>query len=288
MKKCADNLVSNSVAATTRKSYDAAVAKLYSFCRSHNIEAKYCLHKTTVELFLVSLYNKKLCHGSLLSAVSAIKHYCKSKGHEVNFDTPRLKLLLKGVKRLQVVSHRPTNGLSVRELSKILQASESLDNSLQSCVKAMFSLAFFGFLRPSEFASAPATPQHQLRRGAIKFTNKAVIVTFSSYKHSSGKPVVVKVERQEGCYVCPWNYLWRYLESTSISNNDLLFPHSVAFVQNVLNRCVKMANIGTRLTLHSFRRGGATWASLQGWSVIRVQSHGRWKSDGYKCYIKSS
>lgn len=288
LKRNADHLVYNSVASTTRKSYEAVIRKMYSFCRNHNIKAKYCFHRDTVELFIVSLYNNKLCHGSLVSAVSAIKHYCKMRGYDFDFDTPRLSLMLKGVKRLQVVSHRPTNGLSVRELDSILRASDCLDKALSCCTKAMFSLAFFGFLRPCEMATASGTPQHQLRRKAVKFTNKSVLLTFSSYKHSAGRPVVVRIERQEGCYVCPWANLWRYVQSVPLTDDDLLFPYTVAFVQKVLTKCAGVANIAARLTLHSFRRGGATDASLRGWSVARVQAHGRWKSDGYKCYIKSA
>lgn len=189
---------------------------------------------------------------------------------------------------LNVYKQLPTNGLTVFELKSLMRASAHLDKSLHSCIKAMFSVAFFAFLRPCELATAPSSPQHQLRRGSVKFTNKAITITFSSFKHSTGKPAVVRVERRVGCYECPWTNLWDYLESTSLKENDLLFPHAVTFVQRTLDRCAKIAKQGTRITLHSFRRGGATWASHQGWSVLRVQAHGRWKSDGYKSYIKST
>ena len=33
------------------------------------------------------------------------------------------------------------------------------------------------------------------------------------------------------------------------------------------------------------RRGGATWASLQGWSDSRIRAHGRWSSGAFKKYI---
>ena len=108
--------MANPVAQTALKFYDAAVSKLYSSCKQHNIKAKYSFHKTTIDLFVVNLYNSKLILGCSLSTLCTLKYHCKSVGFNYEFDTPRLKLLLKGAKQLGIVAHQPKNGLSVIEL----------------------------------------------------------------------------------------------------------------------------------------------------------------------------
>ena len=288
LMKEADRLVENSVATTTRKAYGVVIDKLYSFCDKYGIEVKYSFHKTTIELFIVSLYRKGLSHGSLVSTLSAIRHYCRSKNYDCVFDTERLRLLLKGARRLQVVRHRCTNGLSLYDLQSLMKASDHLDKSMQCWVKALFSLAFFGFLRPCEMAKAQATPQHQLKRRDIKFTTHALYVSFSSFKHSVGKPVVVRIDRQMGSFVCPWKNMWNYIASCSLGDDDLLFPYTVGYVQKVLHRCRVISGKAEKVTLHSFRRGGATWASQQGWSNSKLQTHGRWRSNAYISYVKSA
>ena len=287
-KEEADMLVRNSVAATTRRLYDAAVDRLMSFCREQGIKDKYYFHSQTIELFVVHLRRLNLGFGAIQSNLSALRHHCNSRNISKDFDTPRLTLLLKGVKRLQEPSKRTTNGLNLGILCRLLDAMSALDRHTQLWTKAVFSLAFFAFLRPCEMATAHATPQHQLRRKAVKFTNKAVLLTFTSFKHSAGKTEIVRVKRMPGRTVCPWENLWSYLSTVTLGPEDLLFPFTVSTVQALLDRCVRLIGYDNRLTLHSFRRGGATWASLLGWSTTRIQAHGRWKSDGYRTYIKAA
>ena len=46
-----------------------------------------------------------------------------------------------------------------------------------------------------------------------------------------------------------------------------------------------MRDIGGHYSGHSFRRGAATQAHLQGLSEDDIRTLGRWKSDAYRLYI---
>ena len=50
-------------------------------------------------------------------------------------------------------------------------------------------------------------------------------------------------------------------------------------------RVAVVAGLQDNVTPHALRRGGATWASLQGWSDSRIRAHGRWSSGAFKKYI---
>ena len=54
----------------------------------------------------------------------------------------------------------------------------------------------------------------------------------------------------------------------------------------MLQQCLAHAGVKTALTLHSFRRGGATWYSEQGITNAKLAAIGRWKSNAYLRYVK--
>lgn len=69
-------------------------------------------------------------------------------------------------------------------------------------------------------------------------------------------------------------------------NLDALFPCTTLQAANWFQQCLKFSTIQSKLTLHSFRRGGATWYSEQGLTDAKLRALGRWKSEAYKCYVK--
>lgn len=281
-----ENLISLSVAPTTRKAYDSAMRSFNEFCSQHKIiKDKYST--TTLELFVTSLPQKGMQSGSIRSILSGIRHYCISHSIDLNFGNPRLALILKGIQRSNSrQQNRPKNAVRIHHLKRICSAASVIFDSDLACkVKAIFTLAFFAMLRPSEVAHTATTPQHQLKRSSIIMKANSVKIKFSSFKHSQGD-CTVKILPQS-FEVCPWRHLQEYLVRTGCKAiNDPLFDCSVNEAASLLSQCIVHAGVKSRLTLHSFRRGGATWYSEQGVTDAKLKALGRWNSNAYLKYVK--
>ena len=288
LRRLADKLVAGSVTVGTQRNYAMVMEKLNKFCVSNRIKDKFS--SSTIELFVTDLsQQQKLSHSTIQANLSAIRHYCNSNNIGITFDTPRLKLLLRGVKKVDVGAKqpRPTNRVSKNHLKRLCAAADVLFNSACARMyKAMFTIAFFGLLRPSEVAHASQSPCHQLKRKCIRFGRSILMITFFSFKHS-GKPVNIKVQAISDKSICPWTNLYEYLSHSPLRAEDQLFPISTAEFAQVLRRCIEQADIKSKLTLHSFRRGGATWFSSNGMTDATLKAYGRWSSNAYLCYVKA-
>ena len=281
--------MSESVSDNTQKVYGVVLERLNKFCRTNKIKDKFS--SATIEVFVTHLHHQlTLSHSTIQSNLSAIRHHCHVNQIPILFDTPRLKLLLRGMKKSSS-SHssapRQTNKVSKQHLYRLCSAADVLyDNITARMYKAMFTIAFFGLLRPSEVASARETPRHQLRRKCVRFGRQVLMLTFFSYKHSD-QSVNVKVDKLPDTYLCPWNNMYNYLSNSLLRAEDPLFPVTTVEFTNVLSGCAEKAGIKSKLTPHAFRRGGATWFSCQGMTDARLKAYGRWSSNAYLCYVKA-
>ena len=147
--------MAGSVTVGTQRNYAMVMEKLNKFCVSNGIKDKFS--SSTIELFVTDLsQQQKLSHSTIQANLSAIRHYCNSNNIGITFDTPRLKLLLRGVRKVEVGAKppRPTNRVSKNHLKRLCAAADILFNSACARMyKAMFTIAFFGLLRPSEVAT---------------------------------------------------------------------------------------------------------------------------------------
>ena len=286
LRQAADSLISMSVAPSSRRCYDAAVKRFKEFCLAYHIKDKYIFSPQYIEAYVTHLSQKGINVSSIQSTLSALRHYCRSNSIDITFDTDRLSLLLRGIRQTQTPNCRPTNAVKLSHLTRIiLSAAAMFDQRLSLLLKAMFSLAFYGLLRPSEMCLSQASPNHRLLRSDVILKQNSLRVKFRSYKHSL-RPVEIKVQRQGQQITCPWLHMNNYLCSVSIQGSDPLFNCSVSEASSWLHACLTHSKINTLLGLHSFRRGGATWYSSHGMSDPCLKALGRWTSDAYLSYVK--
>ena len=274
-------LLNKSISTATAKIYDRYLKKFEQFACTVSRRPRF--NNSTIELWLVSLKKEGLAYGTIRSHLSALHHHCHKKGIPIS-DSPRLCMLLKGIKN---DSSRPStkNTVTISHMKRLCAAAEKFgDQELK--LKTMITLAFFGFLRPSEFCVTNA--HHHLLRKSIKIhrKKKSCNLRFNSYKHGT-KPTTIRIDRYSKMQWCPVRLLDNYLKSEQKNRNDPLFDMTPEQFRDILTELCTHANIRTKLTPHSFRHGGATWAASMQWSDARIRSHGRWKSDAFKKYIHS-
>ena len=280
-----DNLIADSIAPSTKKVYDKAVSTYLNFCQQYDIKDKYC--SETIELFVAHLAQTGIQAKSIKSTLSGIRHHCDINYIDFHHNTPRISMMLRGIARSCIKSTRPKNAVRISHLKKICNSAAVLfETKVAVTLRSLFTMAFFAMLRPSEMLHAPSSPQHQLKRSSVMMKRDKIKLTFDSYKHSDGA-VSIHIQRMDcDILVCPWRLLNCYLSQYVSNDCDPLYPYSVCEVGNMLQQCLAHAGVKTALTLHSFRRGGATWYSEQGITNAKLAAIGRWKSNAYLRYVK--
>jgi len=113
--------------------------------------------ESTLTLFVTHLATAGTSQASIKVYLSAVRHFHVRKGLHDLFSqqlTPRLQITLKGIKKHQALTHPPRVCLPIT-IQILNQFRRTLlhKNSSYSEVRlwAMCCLAFFGFLRVSEF-----------------------------------------------------------------------------------------------------------------------------------------
>lgn len=156
-----------------------------------------------------------------------------------------------------------------------------------SLFRAVFLLAFFAFLRVSEFTRSP----HALELADILMISSAVKITFCSYKFSSNHVSQILLPAIPSP-LCPVRALASYLRLRSPGGGQLFLssssnPLGVGEVRNVLSVLSSHLNLHKGcLTSHSFRIGAATTAAAIGISDEAIMRMGRWSSSAFRKYIR--
>ena len=244
----------------------------------------------SVRQFLAHLQLSGKSYATILSYVSALKFHCRASqiGHAL--DSVVVKSTLRGVRNLECGGRVDTrSGCSLSQLDKLCRmATVALDGYRGKLFKAMMALAFFGFLRVSEYACTEAG--HSILRDGCRLDDDGLVVVVPSSKFSR-RPVRVKVTARDGERVCPVLFFRTYSAVRPAGGRKELFlwssglPVSAAeFARQLAGLCA-MASM-ERLTTHAFRIGGATWAARAGWPDSVIRAHGRWGSDAFLRYIR--
>ena len=159
-------MIRKTVTAGSRKVYHAALHKLTVFCQERRIHKKDKFDPTTIECFVVDMHENKLGCSTIQTILSGLRHHCKANSIAIRFDTDRLKLVLQGIRKSDASSKRSrsTNHITKAHLTKLCHAADSFyrSNIAIKC-KAIFCVAFFGPIRPSEISCSKGAPQHQMR-----------------------------------------------------------------------------------------------------------------------------
>ena len=279
-----DELITNSVSGSTLAVYEHNKQKYRQFCRDMGMEATGRQCGESVELYMAHLCRQGLAYSTIQSHLSAVRHLFRTLGAPLCFDTDRLKLLLQGIKRQ---ASRPRNSkfaVTPSHLLRLRDAAAGMGGVSALRFRAMIGCAFYGFLRPSEYCVTARS--HHLRVKDVRFAKdgRSCCFTFRSFKHSK-VPAVVRMSDLPGEPLRPVTVLQRYIAVSGRKGCEALFDVSAQEFSNLLARMCHMARIKTKLTPHSFRHGGATWAVKQGWTVTQIQTHGRWRSNAYLRYI---
>lgn len=247
----------------------------------------------------VTFLSESLNYSSIKVYLSAVRALHIEQGFQDPLSScPRLERVVRGVKRTQGSSARQR--LPVTN-SVLLSVFSTLDvSSYDHCMFwAACNLAFFGFLRSSEFtvpSSTSFSEEFHLCVGDISVDSASAPASLRVHiKASKTDPF------RQGCYIhigrgkpplCAVDSVLSYLSRRGDRPGPLFImesglPFSRSLLTSWLRRSLSSCGIGGNYSSHSFRIGAATVAAQNGIPDHLIQALGRWSSTAYLQYIRT-
>jgi len=230
--------------------------------------------------FLEHMRTTKISSHSYLAAmITAFANYCnKNKIADIT-KTGDFKFYKQGLRRHMKAEFFPNAKLPITSemMSQIVSIID--DNDIIAVRDmTMYALMFFGFLRFSECVKL--TPDD------LRIKDEILQITIRDSKtDQEGEGETLHVHQSSKDY-CAHRWLTRY----QILCNDNAKKFSLSITQPTFKRRLEMnlKKLGVtnyaKFGGHSFRRGGAFTAAVNGVQDCQIKAHGRWKSDVYTRY----
>lgn len=317
LQQRAHELIGQAIAPSTKLAYDSGYNTYRRFLALSNISNKITEKLPPVSEQLLIKFST-YCHQSLNLKYSTIKLYlCGIRFHYLSttssnpFDYVyygsnllRLQLLLKGIKRADSKPQRIRHPITSSILIKICERLHKriFHNFLDLMMETVCTVAFFGFLRCSEFTCKTTfDPSCNLCIGDLRPMPDHIILNLQQSKTDPFRQGVKIKLFCTGATVCPKCILDKYLTVRTCASNfrntgrtDPLFVLQTGLPLNrktflqLFQDTLSAAGIQQEhYTGHSFRIGAATSAAASKIEDHLIKTMGRWTSDSYCRYIQT-
>ena len=292
---------------TTRRTYSSGERQFIRFCLHHGLVSPKTPFLPSSEVTLIHFVthlSNTVSYGTIKVYLAAVKNLHTEFGFPLDFTSmPLLYKTLRGIKCSQRVPKRVRYPITISVLHTIYSKlkpfhSQEVDSSM---LWAAFTLAFFGFLRSSEFTcNSKFDPQTHLSRADIIFqpnifSPNLLEITIKKSKTDPFRETAKLTIARSNSNVCAVTALQDYLLQThGNSTSQPLFRFTDgryltrASLTNNLRALLHVCGLdSTNFASHSFRIGAATTAGAVGIPDWLIKVLGRWKSNAYQTYIKT-
>ena len=293
-------LQSRAIADSTRRSYQAGIRRYSTFCASRGWRS-FPATETTLRFFAAYLADSVSFKTIKLYMAGIRFAHTENSLPDPFQEAPLLHLLLRGIKRTVGLTSRqrlPVTMTLLRQIKEELARAPDILPSDKLMLWSAFTLAFYGFLRSSEFTAPSATQFNQLvhlSNTDVSFTPEGCLTLH--LKSSKTDPY------RQGCSlliapshhsVCAVRALRKYLALHPTRGASPLYVFESghyltrAKVTTILRTLLQRLGISTELyASHSFRIGAATSAAEVGLPPWLIQTLGRWSSNCFTLYIRT-
>ena len=291
------------LASSTRKTYSSAQRKFLDFCQQlGNVDrgGSPCpTDEWTLCLFATYLANS-LKHSSIKVYLSAVRSLHIELGFEDPLlNCPRLQRVVRGIKRCQGSSGSQRRPIT-KEVMHVIHGALNFHLLDHVMFWAACTLAYFGFLRSSEFT----TPSLSAFSASLHLTVQDIAL--DSRVDPSCLRVTIKASKtdpfRKGCFVyigkgsnplCAITALNNYLRLRGDGPGPLFImrdgsPLTRSALTVWIRDIIASAGLEGNFSSHSFRIGAATMAARMGIPDHIIKTLGRWSSAAYQIYIQSS
>ena len=216
-------------------------------------------------------------------------------------ETPLLHYLCNGIHRCtgdKKLKRRPITISLLRSIKLELSRDFSLHPHDKLLYWAAFTLAFYGFLRASEYTSPTHRHYDQSRHllcQDITLNHNSMKVHIKASKTDQYRQSAVVLISRTGTSTCPLNPMDKFLKQSNCRKSSPLFTFrngkylTRQDVSSMTKSLLYLVGANPALySSHSYRIGAATTAAAAGISESFIQTLRRWQSTSYKTYIRSS
>lgn len=292
-----------SLAESTKASYRSGVKQFYEFCYGFKVHELGPIIPTNenVLCYFVTFLSQSVQFDTIKCYLAAVRDLHIRNGFSFDVEKfQQLQYTLRGIKRYLGHGKRVRHPISISHLEffhaiLLPHLAPDIDNAM---IWASFCLAFFGFMRISEFTcngsfSADihlAVSDVDLLPNFEQPTSMQVFLK-SSKTDQFRKGISLNIGKS-GSAICAVDSMKQYLSKRKPPFGPLFVykngkPLTKVSFTAELRRL--LANIGLKpneFASHSFRRGAATAAAAAGMPPWLIQTLGRWSSDCFKRYIE--
>lgn len=300
----ARQFLQSGLANSTKATYRAGRRRYIKFCRMAG-KKPIPTSEGTLTLFTTHLATHNISLATIKVYLSAVRYMHLCKGLHDTFNqqfTPRLQLILRGIKRRQacicpIRQRLPVTIQMLRRIRHLL--SKRTPSYANTTLWAMCCLALFGFLRVSEF-TIPTEGSYNSSRHlslddiAVDNRNKPRLLQLflkQSKTDQFRQGVKIYVGATDST-ICPVKAVLSYLAKRNSQPGPLFITKEGKAWTSTMFR-IAFKSLLTELKLdkqcyntHSFRIGAATSASLANMSDTHIQLLGRWRSNAFQRYIR--
>ena len=299
----AKKLMHTGLAKSSRTTYAAGQRRYLHFCRGVRIKP-IPTSECALMLFITHLAVANVSYGTIKVYLSAVRHLHICRGLHNHYSqqlTPRLFLILRAIRKRQADSSpgRKRLPITIQLLGKIRHLLSKHPSYTNITLWAMCCLAFFGFLRVSEFTIP--------REGAYKPSCHLSLhdISVDSRKKPRLLQLFLKQSKTDqfkhgaNIYIgatntalCPVKAVLAYLVKRGSRPGPLFMTTegkgwTNSMFRAALQSILEALKLSKRdYNTHSFRIGAATTASLANISDTQIQILGRWRSNAFQRYIR--
>lgn len=282
-------MIAHSLAPSTRNNYRRSWQHFVHVCRTLGFKPLPA-SVNTILAYIGFCANISIAYRTVASRLSTVSFIHKLNGHrDLSKSFQVRKCLLGYSKRFFTADVRKPITLQLLcSMCDVLKCIFS-DHYKIVLYKATFLLAFYAFLRVSEFTFVSSGSQHALTLRQVTCTPvnnvPALFIRFDSFKHSKGRPFTLQINQTENASYCPVRVMMQYLKLRP-KGQDILFvtedntPVSATDFNSVVKECtLRVTGSCQGYSTHCFRIGAVSHCFYdKGMSKDVISRMARWSS----------
>ena len=295
--------------ATTRLHQAFRPATMASYSRKFRLFVAFCsfinvhLHNLTPLIllaFLEFLVVNQTSPSNIANYMSAVKTTLAMHGvSTIAFHDQRIMLFQKSLRMTRQFAVKIKKIIDIDMLKHIVGICDTM--WMGQIFKALYLVAFFSFLRISNLVPhkiAAFSPLQQLTRGDVFFASPGlhILVKWTKTMQTRDSVKILKLPLLSHSPLCPVTAVKNLLMLTPGHQDTPLFQIKNAKAQwvpltdsqtrrNFIQILTRLGLQDSGMSLHTFRRSGASLAFNSNVALQNIQSHGTWTSDCVWRYI---
>lgn len=244
----------------------------------------------------VAFLSHTMAYSSIINYVSAVKFLHTFLGYPVDWEHSfNLKATIKGYKRILGATSKQKLPVSVDLLTRIIKKCDRVrDSGYIACILT----GFFAFLRKANLCPesvAKFNPQFHLSRKDIAKTDYGIVLSIHGSKVIQFRERILHIPlvlHSDESQICPVRAIKEHISQVPADSDSPAFltyegspitHHKLrVFFQQKLLACGVSSN---DISIHSLRRGGASYCHQKGIPLEIIQLLGDWSSLAVLLYL---